>query len=736
MKTTVRGFTLLLSGLLIALAAPGATFTVTNTNDSGPGSLRQAILDANASPGADTIAFAIPGADPGCDGTGVCTIAPTSQLHSIDEAAILDGYTQPGASLNTATFGSNAVLKIVVSGVNIPGAAGILPGAAGVTVRGIVINGGFHSAVDILTEGDVHVEGCFIGTDASGSSAVPNTVGVDFFLKGVGSVIGGPAPGQRNVIGSGQHGVSGDGVAGSTIQNNLIGTDKSGVVALPQAVGGDGIAIGACNAGDPLDSILDNVVTGFTGYAIHNSCLPATIQGNHIGIDATGTVVFAPVTTYGIAPGEGSIVGGVNPGEGNVITGMRGVGILGDNFAGGTIRGNSIWGNGGNPNYSGLGIDMLGDGPTKNDPGDADMIQNFPVLKTVTNGATTHVTAALHSAASTLYDVDFYANPACSNFPREYDEGKTFLGSTQVTTNGSGTASIDVTLPVATEDGSRLTMVATNHATGRSSEFSQRLPFLVLPSSGPAGTGIPMTIYGTDFAAGATVAIAGAPATAVTVVNDGQISATSPILTPGTVNDLVVANTDGTTGTLVKGWVADFLDVDGGNQFYQFVTTLVSNAITVGVGSGGYGVNQPTLRQQMAVFLLKAEHGLCYAPPPCSGVFPDVPCSSNFAPWIEQMSAEGITGGCGGGSFCPTSPVRRDQMAVFLLKTEHGSSYAPPACAGVFPDVPCSSPFAPWIEQLFNEQVTGGCGGGNYCPANANTRGQMAVFMVKTFHLQ
>jgi hypothetical protein len=75
-------------------------------------------------------------------------------------------------------------------------------------------------------------------------------------------------------------------------------------------------------------------------------------------------------------------------------------------------------------------------------------------------------------------------------------------------------------------------------------------------------------------------------------------------------------------------------------------------------------------------------------------------------------------------------------MAVFLLKTEHGSAYAPPGCAGVFPDVPCSSPFAPWIEQLFNEQVTGGCGGGNYCPANANTRGQMAVFMVKTFHLQ
>ena len=70
----------------------------------------------------------------------------------------------------------------------------------------------------------------------------------------------------------------------------------------------------------------------------------------------------------------------------------------------------------------------------------------------------------------------------------------------------------------------------------------------------------------------------------------------------------------------------------------------------------------------MAVFLLKAEHGLCYTPPPCTGVFTDVPCSSNFAPWIERMAAEGITGGCGGGDFCPTNPCARDQMAVFLLK--------------------------------------------------------------------
>jgi hypothetical protein len=123
-------------------------------------------------------------------------------------------------------------------------------------------------------------------------------------------------------------------------------------------------------------------------------------------------------------------------------------------------------------------------------------------------------------------------------------------------------------------------------------------------------------------------------------------------------------------------------------------------------------------------------------PPDCNGAFADVPCPSPFANWIEALAAEGITGGCGGGNYCPLNPVRRDQMAVFLLKASHGSSYVPPPCAGVFDDVACPSQFADWIEQLAAEQITGGCGGNNYCPLNNNTRGQMAVFIVKTFNLQ
>jgi hypothetical protein len=107
-----------------------------------------------------------------------------------------------------------------------------------------------------------------------------------------------------------------------------------------------------------------------------------------------------------------------------------------------------------------------------------------------------------------------------------------------------------------------------------------------------------------------------------------------------------------------------------------------------------------------------------------------------FPDWIEELSIEQITAGCGGGNYCPDSPVTRAQMAVFLMKAEHGSSYTPPACHGMFADVPCPGGFAVnWIEQLSIEGITGGCGGGNYCPDNPVTRGQMAVFLVTTFGL-
>lgn len=116
--------------------------------------------------------------------------------------------------------------------------------------------------------------------------------------------------------------------------------------------------------------------------------------------------------------------------------------------------------------------------------------------------------------------------------------------------------------------------------------------------------------------------------------------------------------------------------------------------------------------------------------------FADVPISHPFAAWIKELAAEGITGGCDAvPNYCPNSPVTRAQMAVFLLVAEHGTGYIPPAATGVFLDVPVSDPFAKWIEQLAAEGVTSGCGGGNFCPAGNVTRDQMAVFLSRTFSI-
>jgi hypothetical protein len=183
-----------------------------------------------------------------------------------------------------------------------------------------------------------------------------------------------------------------------------------------------------------------------------------------------------------------------------------------------------------------------------------------------------------------------------------------------------------------------------------------------------------------------------------------------------------------------------FPDVPTTNNFYLYIETLFHAGITGGCAGGGYCPTNDVTRAQMAVFLLKTEHGAGYLPPACAGIFTDVPCPSQFADWIERLYAEQITGGCVASplQYCPNHSVTRAQMAVFLLKVEHGAAYAPPACNSVFGDVACPSTFANWIEQLYAEQVTGGCQASPllYCPNNPNTRGQMAVFITKTFGIK
>ena len=334
----------------------------------------------------------------------------------------------------------------------------------------------------------------------------------------------------------------------------------------------------------------------------------------------------------------------------------------------------------------------------------------------------------LKSTPNTTFDIDVFESPSCTPRPRQLLQSAYYLGSTQLTTDGAGDAPFDIVVNDANAPLHPPVSLTATDPSGNTSEFSQKVLYASSPRSGPPAGGVIVNLTGTHFVAGATVTFGGVAGSSPSVTDETTMTVTAPILPAATVNDIQVTNTDGTSGLLEKAWIVDFLDEPPNQQFYNFVTTLVSNAVTVGVGSSLYGVNDPTLRQQMAVFLLKGRHGICYVPPPCTGTFSDVPCPSTFANWIEALAAEGITGGCGAGIYCPQNPVRRDQMAVFLLKAKHGPSYTPPPCNGDFPDVLCPSQFANWIEQLAAEGITGGCGNGNYCPLNPNTRGQMAVF--------
>ena len=133
--------------------------------------------------------------------------------------------------------------------------------------------------------------------------------------------------------------------------------------------------------------------------------------------------------------------------------------------------------------------------------------------------------------------------------------------------------------------------------------------------------------------------------------------------------------------------------------------------------------------------LLMACLGIAVPGPLVAQTFNDVPQDYWAYTQIETVAANGITAGCGGSNYCPLALVTRAQMAVFLERGMHGSDFRPPAAKGnVFLDVGAQDFAASFIEQLFLDGITAGCGSNNYCPGTAVTRAQMAVFLLRAKH--
>jgi len=205
----------------------------------------------------------------------------------------------------------------------------------------------------------------------------------------------------------------------------------------------------------------------------------------------------------------------------------------------------------------------------------------------------------------------------------------------------------------------------------------------------------------------------------------------------------VVTDTQLFSGMLIDDvfFYDTFTDVSLSDPFSPYIKSIANAGITAGCSTTPmmYCPALAVNRAQMAVFLERGIHGSSYVPPAVGGStgFSDVAISYWAAVWIKQLAADSITGGCGTGIYCPESPVTRAQMAIFLLRAKHGTSYSPPAVGDStgFSDVATTYWAAAWIKQLAAEGITGGCGTGTYCPESPVTRGQMAVFLVRTFSL-
>ena len=254
-------------------------------------------------------------------------------------------------------------------------------------------------------------------------------------------------------------------------------------------------------------------------------------------------------------------------------------------------------------------------------------------------------------------------------------------------------------------------------------------------TSASAGGLIPPILLGVDFGNNIFVVFSGlsdgtiftSPDAVNWTAKTGKLGTTNIINSAAFGNRTFVAVGD--NGTILQSDQFLFGDIAPGHWAESFITALYNSGITAGCGNGNYCPDDPVTRGQMAIFML-ASMGETAADV-CTGMFTDVlsyPIGLNIiCRFIETFAALGITGGCGGGRFCPDAPVTRGQMAVFV-EAALGNSVN--ACSGRFNDVPAGSPFCGFIERLANDGITGGCTASSFCPDDPVTRAQMAVFLV------
>ncbi len=506
-------------------AARAATFTVLNTNDSGADSLRAAITAANAVAGPHTIQFNIPGAGPHLIGV-------LSALPDLVQTMTIDGYTQPGSSANTLPFnlGLNTVLKIGIDGsASVPISEGLTLAAPDVVIRGLAIYG-FAGQIRVEQPRAV-IAGNFLGTNITGTAdASPSNfevaIGGAAITGGDGSVIGGNAEADRNLISGHTTGISIEGRA-VAIRYNLVGTDVTGNAAIPNE---DGIF---CRPDEEMIEVDRNLVSGNTNAGILALTFGTNgfcrVTRNYVGTNADASLPLGNDIGMGVGAGPheiggpfGNIVGGnadigiliggasgvrvsnnaigTQPNVGSPDIGNGGAGIrvqastnilIGDTF----LEGNNFRFNGGagisiasnstgiRIGYArilengGLGIDLDEDGVTPNDAGDADgganLGQNFPeIVSAVADAGVTTISMELDGAVPGTYRIQLFSQFNCD--PTRFGEGEFSREIQDVVADANGDASFQI-VSAAELVGESVTAIATD-PNGNTSEFSRCIP--------------------------------------------------------------------------------------------------------------------------------------------------------------------------------------------------------------------------------------------------------------------
>jgi gliding motility-associated-like protein len=562
-------------------------YVVVNTNDSGTGSLRDAITQANLSAGTGyVITFNIPGTAP-------FVITTATALPFLVKKITIDGTSQPGyvSAPVVQVDGSTAFAGFVFSA-----------GSDGSWIKGLSITK-FSTGILVGGSSNNKITGCYIGLKPDGVTGAANTTGIGL-STGAGTLIGGNTTGAGNVISGNSIGIDIKSTSGTaTIQGNIVGLNAAGTAALkntaPNLTSASTAALLIGTDGDGINDVAERNV--FSGWATYNMTLigqNAVVAGNFFGTDITGTVgLTGQIGIYLATASSNNTIGGNTAAEGNLIVGASicGIGLDGNNttiqyntvgksgmtnatgimvrpssgtptnntillntVSYNTTKGISLWPNTSTGNKisqnsihhnASMGIDLNNNGVTLNDAGDVDTgpnnYLNFPVITSVTyaSGNTTIAGTIDMTAAVATYTVELFSNSVVG--PGGYGQGETYLGSATVTTDATGHGTFSQTYTGTLTNISATTTDAGNNT----SEFA--LTQAIAPT---------VTTTAASAIASATATLAG------NVTSDGAIAVTDRGIVYGTSTNPTTANTKVAMGT-------------GTGVFSQQVTGFNSNTL-------------------------------------------------------------------------------------------------------------------------------------------------------------